>query len=327
MASPATSPFVSVVVCVYNEAGNITPLVTQIIQAMQGIDYELIYVNDGSTDATLAELKANALPQLIVLDLQTNYGQSAALAAGIDAARGQFIATLDGDQQNDPADIPHLLAHCEQHDLDIVAGLRANRQDGFWLRKVPSRIANALIRWATGLRLRDLGCGLKVFRAELAKQLGIYGELHRFVLVLAQYEGARMAQLPVHHRPRQIGRSKYGLSRTFRVISDLLLLLFLKKYQRKPMHVFGTGGLACVCAGLIALLWSMMQVLTHTNPPTALLPAGLVLTIGGLQLLGLGFMAELQMRTYYESQAKKPYRVRRVYRTPSDAHRMETCKS
>ncbi|AQG81386.1 glycosyltransferase [Spirosoma montaniterrae] len=327
MSVHSVSPFLSVVVCVYNEAGNVAPLVDQISRAMQGVDYELIYVNDGSTDATLTELRAIALPQLIILDLQTNYGQSAALAAGIEAARGQFIATLDGDQQNDPADIPHLLAHCELHDLDVVAGLRANRQDGFWLRKVPSRIANALIRRATGLQLRDLGCGLKVFRADLAKQLGIYGELHRFVLLLAQFEGARMDQLPVHHRPRQIGQSKYGLDRTFRVISDLVFLVFWKKYRHKPMHLFGKVGVISLFMGLTTLSWLAVQSLIQSDPPTVLLPVGLLLTIGGLQFLGFGVIAELQIRTYYESQARKPYKVRRVYRASADAHRIETCIS
>lgn len=310
-----SSPDLSIVVCVYNESGNAVPLIAQIRQAMQGIYYELIYVNDGSTDQTLTELRAIEESTLVVLDLQRNYGQSLALAAGIDAARGNYIATLDGDQQNDPADIVRLLNHCDANDLDLVAGLRANRQDGYLLRKLPSRLANALIRWVTGVKQRDLGCGLKVFRAELAKRLNLYGELHRFILVLAHLEGARMDQLPVNHRPRQIGQSKYGLGRTMKVVSDLLWLLFLKKYLRRPMHLFGTMGVALTVSGFAFLVTPLLRRLPVANDSTFI--AGLVLTIGGFQLLAFGIMAELQIRTYFESQGKKPYQVRRVY-MPTD---------
>jgi glycosyltransferase involved in cell wall biosynthesis len=304
-------PHLSIVVCVYNEAGNNRPLIEQIRQAMPATSYELIYVNDGSTDQTLAELRSVDDPRLVVLDLQKNYGQSLALAAGIDIAQGTYIVTLDGDQQNDPADILRLLHHCEANDLDLVSGLRANRQDGFLLRKVPSRVANALIRWTTGVALRDLGCGLKVIRADLAKNIRLYGELHRFIGVLAQLEGARMAQLPVNHRPRQIGQSKYGLGRTLRVVSDLLLVLFLKKYFRKPMHLFGTAGLLLVGLGTaITTYGAVMRIAHELGTP---LIAGLILLVSGLQLLAFGIMAELQMRSYYESGAEKPYRIRRVY--------------
>ncbi|MDB5243353.1 MAG: family 2 glycosyl transferase [Spirosoma sp.] len=307
-------PYVSIVVCVYNEAGNSAPLVEQICRAMQGIHYELIYVNDGSTDETLAELRAIPDPALSVLDLQTNYGQSLALAAGIDAARGRYIVTLDGDQQNDPADIRRLLTHCDVNDLDIVAGWRANRQDGYLLRKLPSRLANVLIRWATGLPFRDLGCGLKVFRADVAKNLNLYGELHRFILVLGQLEGARMAQLPVNHRPRRIGQSKYGLSRTLRVVSDLMLLLFLKKYLRKPMHMFGTTGVLLLAAGVLAFFCALVaKIITPVEPFGSALIASLVLIVGGLQLVAFGITSELQVRTYFESQGKKPFRIRHVY--------------
>jgi glycosyltransferase involved in cell wall biosynthesis len=262
----------------------------------------------------LAELRAISDPALTVLDLQTNYGQSLALAAGIDAARGQYIVTLDGDQQNDPVDIPRLLTYCDVNDMDIVAGWRANRKDGFLLRKLPSRLANGLIRWATGVPFRDLGCGLKVFRADVAKNLKLYGELHRFILVLAQLEGARMAQLPVSHRSRHIGRSKYGLGRTLRVVSDLFLLLFLKKYLRKPMHLFGTMGVLLLGTGLTVLCASLIaKLMTPGEPIGPALTAGLILTVGGLQFVAFGVIAEIQVRTYFESQGKKPYRVRRVY--------------
>ena len=307
-------PDLSIVVCVYNEMGNAIPLVAQISQAMQGIRYELIYVNDGSTDQTLAELRGIDDSTLIVLDLQRNYGQSLALAAGIDAARGKYIVTLDGDQQNDPAEIVRLLKHCDVNDLDLVVGLRDNRQDSYLSRKVPSRLANALIRWATGIKQRDLGCGLKVFRTDLARKLNLYGELHRFILVLAHLEGARMAQLPVNHRPRHIGRSKYGLGRTMRVISDLLWLLFLKKYLRKPMHLFGTVGVALTAPGFVFLIVSLTKKLLIPDHQLGTpFITGLVLTIGGLQLLAFGIVTELQIRTYFESQGKKPYQVRTVY--------------
>lgn len=300
------SPYLSVIVCVYNEAGNIRPLVTQIQQALPDISYELIYVNDGSTDQTLNELRSLAGPNLIILDLQKNYGQSLALAAGIDAARGEFMATLDGDQQNDPADIRKLLTYCVAQDLDLVSGVRANRQDGFWLRKVPSRLANGLIRWATDVKLRDLGCGLKVMRTETARQLGLYGELHRFLAVLAQLEGARLGELPVNHRPRQIGQSKYGLSRTFKVISDLLLLLFLKKYARKPMHLFGGVGGMMMGVGLVLIC-------LYVTGYAAVLTSATLLVVGGLQALAFGLVLEMMLRSQATSVL---YRVRHIYKTP-----------
>jgi glycosyltransferase involved in cell wall biosynthesis len=307
-------PNVSIVICVYNEAGNSAPLVEQIRRAMQGVYYELIYVNDGSTDQTLAELRAIDDPNLIILDLQKNYGQSLALAAGIDVARGTYVVTLDGDQQNDPADIMSLVKHCDVNDLDLVTGLRANRQDGYWLRQLPSQLANTLIRWATGVQLQDMGCGIKVFRADLAKNLNLYGELHRFILVLAHLEGARMAQLQVNHRPRQIGQSKYGLGRTFRVISDLLLMLFLKKYLRKPMHLLGTAGVLMICAGTTALAISLIHSVMSLKAFPIFAPmAGLIIIVSGIQLLVFGIMAEIQSRIYFESQGKKPYQVRRIY--------------
>ena len=307
-------PDVSIVVCVYNEVGNSAPLIEQIRREMQGVCYELIYVNDGSTHQTLAELRTIDDPNLIILDLQKNYGQSLALAAGIDVAQGKYVVTLDGDQQNDPADIVCLLEHCDVNDLDLVTGLRTNRQDGYWLRRLPSQLANALIRWVTGVQLRDMGCGLKVFRADLAKNLNLYGELHRFILVLAHLEGARMAQLPVNHRPRQIGQSKYGLGRTLRVISDLLLLLFLKKYLRKPMHLFGTTGVLMIGAGITALAVSLVHNGLNSQTFPVFVPlAALIVVVGGIQLLVFGIMAEMQSRIYFESQRKKPYQVRRIY--------------
>jgi glycosyltransferase involved in cell wall biosynthesis len=309
MPSPeSSSPYISVIVCVYNEAGNIRPLIAQIQQALLDVSHEIIYVNDGSSDQTLTELRSLDIPCLIIVDLQKNYGQSLALAAGIDTARGEFIATLDGDQQNDPADIQKLLTHCIELDLDFVSGMRANRQDGFWLRKFPSRLANNLIRSVTGVKLKDLGCGLKVIRSETARQLGLYGELHRFLAVLAQMEGARLGELPVNHRPRQIGQSKYGISRTFKVISDLILLLFLKKYATKPMHLFGTAGFLMVIVGFLCALGAITSFDNYLN-------SAVVILCSGMQLIAVGIVLESMLRNQM-SVVKKSlnYKIRRIYK-------------
>lgn len=307
-------PYVSVVVCAYNEAGNSLPLIGQLNQALELLDYEIIYVNDGSTDQTLAELRSSPHERLTILDLQKNYGQSLALAAGIELAQGQFIVTMDGDQQNDPADIIPMLEVAEARDVDLVMGIRTNRQDGFLLRRLPSQLANALIRALLGVRVDDYGCGLKVFRAELAKNLGLYGELHRFIPVLAHLQGARLAQIPVRHHPRRIGQSKYGLGRTFRVLSDLILLLFLKKYLRKPMHLFGGIAFFLLVCGLGLAIYSLFSTLSTATEGRSIGLAGIMLVVAGLQFLAFGLLAELQMRTYYESQGQKPYKIRRIYR-------------
>jgi len=307
-------PYVSVVVCVYNEAGNCKPLVAQLTAALQPLDYEIIYVNDGSTDATLAELLAIRHERLTVLDLQKNYGQSAALAAGIDAARGTFIVTMDGDQQNDPLDIIPMLQVAEERDVDLVVGHRHNRQDNAWLRRFPSRLANSLIRRAVDLPISDNGCALKVFRAGVAKRIGLYGELHRFISILAHFDGARIVQVPVRHHPRRIGQSKYGLGRTGRVLSDLLLLLFLKRYLNKPMHLFGGLGLSILACGVFLA----MRFLWVTDPAVNGLDrfaVGIVWLLAGLQFLAFGLVLDLQMRTYHESQGKKNYIVRRAHRS------------
>ncbi|MEL6358131.1 MAG: glycosyltransferase family 2 protein, partial [Bacteroidota bacterium] len=229
----------SVVVTVYNERENIRPLIEQINAALAGYDYEIVYVDDGSTDGTLEELYSLNDPRLVVVEFRKNYGQSAALMAGIDAAQGTYIATMDGDLQNDPSDVPHMLKLAEEGAWDLVVGERVNRQDNALLRKIPSRIANYIIRQSSGVHLRDYGCALKVFRSEIAKDLGIYGELHRFVTVLAALEGAKITQVPVKHHARKFGQSKYGLGRTFKVVSDLLLMLFMKNYLARPKRCIG----------------------------------------------------------------------------------------
>lgn len=306
-------PKISVVVTVYNEELNIKPLIERITDALEGYDYEMVYVDDGSTDNTLKELYSNSHPRLKVVELMKNYGQSLALMAGIDQAKGEYIATMDGDLQNDPSDIPAMLKLAEEGRWDMVAGERANRQDGMVLRKIPSRIANYIIRNASGVKLRDYGCALKVFKSELAKDLGLYGELHRFIPVLAHLEGARITQVPVKHHARQFGTSKYGLSRTFKVVSDLLLMLFFKKYMQKPMHLFGnTGVLLFVVGVLINLYLMVLKIMGQDIWGKPLMILGLMLVIGGVQFITIGIVVEIQMRTYFESQQKKPYKIREV---------------
>lgn len=309
----------SVVVTVYNERENIEPLVEQIHTALSGMDYEIVYVDDGSTDGTLQALYALHDPRLTVVEFRKNYGQSAALMAGIEAARGNFIATMDGDLQNDPSDIPHMLTLAEAEDWDLVVGERVNRKDNALLRKIPSRIANYIIRQSSGVHLRDYGCALKLFRAEIAKDLGVYGELHRFITVLAALEGARITQIPVKHHPRQFGESKYGLGRTFKVVSDLLLMLFLKKYMAKPMHLFAQSGLLLLGIGvLINVYLLVLKIMGNDIWGKPIMVLGMMLLLAGIQLITIGIVVEIQMRTYYESQDKRPYKVRRVKRGLSD---------
>ncbi|MBX2870762.1 MAG: glycosyltransferase family 2 protein [Saprospiraceae bacterium] len=306
-------PKISVVVTVYNEELNIKPLIDRISDALEEYDYEMVYVDDGSTDNTLKELYSNGHPRLKVVELMKNYGQSLALMAGIDQSKGEYIATMDGDLQNDPSDIPAMLKLAEEGRWDMVAGERANRQDGMILRKIPSRIANYIIRNASGVKLKDYGCALKVFKNEIAKDLGLYGELHRFIPVLAHLEGARITQVPVKHHARQFGTSKYGLSRTFKVVSDLLLMLFFKKYMQKPMHLFGnTGVLLFVVGVLINLYLMVLKIMGQDIWGKPLMILGLMLVLGGVQFITIGIIVEIQMRTYFESQQKKPYKIREM---------------
>lgn len=304
---------ISAVVTVYNEELNIKPLVERITTALDGMEYEIVYVDDGSTDNTLRELYSIDHPRLKVVEFRKNYGQSAALMAGIEAAEGEYIATMDGDLQNDPSDIPAMLKLAEEGDYDMVAGQRAKRKDGWVLRKIPSLIANFIIRNSSGVHLKDYGCALRVFRSEIAKDMGIYGELHRFIPVLAHQEGARIVQIPVKHHAREFGESKYGLGRTFKVISDLLLMLFLKQYMQRPMHLFGNTGVLLLLVGLLINGYlGVLKILGQDIWGKPLLILGLMLVLGGIQLITIGIVVEIQMRTYYESQQKRPYKIRRV---------------
>ncbi|NNE30407.1 MAG: glycosyltransferase family 2 protein [Saprospiraceae bacterium] len=311
-------PKLSVVVCVFNEEENIDPLIHQIDAALQQMEYEIIYVDDGSTDGTLKKLQSNRHPRLRTVEFRRNYGQSSALAAGIDEAKGEFIATLDGDLQNDPSDIPMMLRLAEEENWDVVAGIRANRKDGMFLRLIPSKIANMIIQRSSGIKMKDYGCTLKVFRSEIAKDMGLYGELHRFIPVLASLEGARITQVDVKHHARQFGESKYGINRTFKVMSDLILMLFMKKYLPKPMHLFGTVGLLAFFIGLLINIYLLfLKFLGQDIWGKPLLFAGALFIIFGIQLVTIGLVVEIQMRTYYESQNKKPYKIRKIHQGAS----------
>jgi glycosyltransferase involved in cell wall biosynthesis len=304
----------SLVICVFNEGPNIKPLAEQIQKALGGIDFEAIFVDDGSTDNTRTEILKINNDRFILVELKRNYGQSSALQAGIDQAEGDFVALIDGDLQNDPADIPGMLKRIETENWDMVAGVRANRKDGMFLRKIPSKLANYMIRKSTGTKMKDLGCTLKIFTRETIKSIHIYGELHRFIPVLITLEGAtRITQVDVNHRPREYGTSKYNLSRTTKVMSDLFLMLFFKKYMQRPMHFFGGLGISTLGIGaLINLYMLILKIAGHDIWGKPLLLLGILLVMGGIQFVTIGIIAELQMRTYYESQQKKPYRVKQV---------------
>jgi glycosyltransferase involved in cell wall biosynthesis len=304
----------SVVITVMNEEANISPLLAAIRSALSGLDYEVVFVDDGSTDRTIAEIKVHADTRTRLVELRKNYGQSTAMTAGIDHSTGKYIALLDGDLQNDPSDIPSMLELLKAEDWDVVAGNRRNRQDGMLLRKIPSRIANALIRKMTGVYIRDYGCTLKVFKREIAEELGLYGELHRFIPVLAKLQGARITQVDVKHHARLHGTSKYGINRTFKVMSDLILMVFFRKYMHKPMHLFGTLGFIGLGFGVLINLYLLaLKVMGQDIGGKPLLILGLMLLLGGIQLITIGIVAEIGMRTYFESQNKKTYTVRRVF--------------
>lgn len=305
----------SLVICVYNEEKNIKPLVQGIIESLQGYDYEIIYVDDGSTDHTIQEIKSLENKYITLIELRKNYGQSSALAAGIDYATGTYIITLDGDLQNDPSDIPAMLKKLKDENLDLVAGIRKKRQDGMFFKKIPSKIANFIIRLTTDVKMKDYGCTLKVFSSETAKGLGLYGELHRFIPVLAHLDGARLGQMEVKHHARKFGKSKYGIGRTFKVVSDLLLMIFFKKYLRKPMHLFGNFGLLLLLAGVIINIYlGILKIMGQDIWGKPLLILGVILLITGIQLITIGIIAEMLMRIYYEGQRKKPYRIRNIHK-------------
>lgn len=306
---------VSVVVPIYNEVESLPFLLEAISQALrERLSYEIICVDDGSTDGSSELLKqlAQTRSDTCGIFLRRNYGQTPAMAAGFNYARGQVIVSLDADLQNDPADIPLLLDKLAEG-YDLVSGWRKHRQDAV-TRLLPSKIANWLIGTVTGVNLHDYGCSLKAYRAELVADMNLYGELHRFLPALAFIEGGKIAELPVRHHPRRFGRSKYGLGRTFRVLMDLLTIWFMKKFLTRPMHVFGFLGLLLMSAGILigGYLTFLKLVLGQNIGDRPLLILDVILLLTGLQLFCFGLLGELLMRTYHESQGRPIYRVREI---------------
>ena len=306
---------ISIVVPLYNEEQNISPLIANVERAFQSsdIEYEAIFVNDGSTDRTAAEILRQLSEKLTLVDLTRNYGQSAALKAGVDQADGDYIATLDGDLQNDPEDLPMMLNLLNEKDCDFVTGIRANRDDGFMLRKIPSYIANWIIRKIAGTNIRDNGSGIKLFRADIIKELPIYGERHRFLPTIAVLEGASVEQVNVKHHPRIYGKSKYGLGRTLKVICDLILLQFSIKYRQKPMYLFGSVGIVTSLIGSVILIYLLIEKLMGQDiwgRPIMLL--GILLILFGFQVISTGLLIDAVTRNTFEKKRAKPYKIKRV---------------
>jgi len=313
----APLPELSIVIPVHNEAPNLRELVAEFTSVLGSTrrPYEILLIDDGSTDESfeiLRELQASH-PQLRVIQFRRNFGQTAAFAAGFAHARGRYIVTADGDLQNDPADIPAMLARIEQGD-DIVCGWRKDRKDTFINRRLPSMIANKLISWATGVTLHDYGCSLKIFRAEVVKPLRLYGEMHRFLPALASEMGVRVSEQVVNHRARKAGTTKYGISRTLRVLLDLLTVKFLLSYSTRPLQVFGLYGMGIGAVGTLICGWVAYEkyFTVWDGDRTWLLLLGILMIMTGVQLLTLGLLAELQSRTYHESQNKPIYVIRQV---------------
>ncbi len=308
------TPTLSIIVPMKNEEGNVRAIVERVRDAIPTTHtWELIFVDDGSTDATFTLLaeQAAADPRVKVLRLRRNFGQSAATQAGFDAARGQVFITLDGDLQNDPADIPAMLAKLDEG-YDAVLGLRAQRQDKMLVRKVPSWCANWIIRKVLGVPFKDFGCALRVVRREFIESLSLYGEMHRFITALLLQQGARVAQVPVRHHPRTAGQSKYNLTRTIRVVLDLMTVKFLASYQTRPMHLFGAVGLLFLLCGAVSLFASVVMKFTTGPGMTAnpLFLIGVMVELIGVQFLSLGLLGEVLARIYFESQGKPAYAVR-----------------
>ena len=311
----ATRDLVSVLVPVFDEEDNVEPLLAALMPAMEalGRPYEVIVVDDGSTDTTGEKLAAAArvYPRLKVISFKRNVGQTAAMMAGIDHAKGAVIVPMDGDLQNDPADIARLLAKMDEG-FDVVSGWRKDRRDAFLTRTLPSRLANRLISWVSGVHLNDYGCTLKAYRREVLEGFRLYGEMHRFVPIYAKWQGAKIAELPVTHHARKAGTSKYGLSRVFKVLLDLLVVKFLTQYETKPIYIFGMVGLGffgvSFVAGIYALYLKYFEATSFIETPLPLL-----FTLGfitGVMCILMGLLAEVLVRIYYEAQNKTPYTVK-----------------
>lgn len=313
----------SLVVPIFNEEESVGPLIDRICEAMKDYPHrwELVLVDDGSADATLLNArKYIERPDLDlkIVELQRNFGQTAAMQAGIDTARGRLIATLDGDLQNDPKDIPGMVEALEARELDLLVGWRKNRQDGLFLRKIPSWCANYLIGRITGVKLHDYGCSLKIYRASIIKQVKLMGEMHRFIpaWVAGVVPSSRIGEMPVTHHARQHGVSKYGISRTFRVILDLLSVMFFMRYKARPGHFFGSLGLGTGFLSVLILLYLFVDKFIFGNDigGRPMLIVGVMLFLSSVQLVTTGILAEMIARTYFQADETPNYIIRTTFR-------------
>jgi glycosyltransferase involved in cell wall biosynthesis len=314
----ASMPDLSVVVPLYDEEDNVDAVVRELLGVLDGLELssEVVLVDDGSRDQTAARARlwCQLDPRVRLIEFRRNFGQTAALSAGFDHARGQVVVAMDGDQQNDPHDIPGLLAKLNEG-YDVVSGWRRDRQDALLLRKVPSAAANRLISSVTGTRLHDYGCTLKAYRGDVIRELRLYGDQHRFIPALSQMVGARVTELPVNHRPRVRGQSKYGISRTVRVMLDLVTVKFLISYFGRPMRLFGSFGFASMALGSLILLYLLAEkvLLGHALGDRPLLLLGMLVMLVGVQFLSLGILGELIIRVYHETGGRRSYLVRQIH--------------
>ena len=324
-ARAAAIPVISVVVPVYNEVASLPILLDRLQEALGalGTPYEIIAVNDGSSDGSMDVLrqKAAVIAELKVVDFRRNYGQTAAMMAGIDYAAGSIIVPIDADLQNDPADIPALLAKLDEGH-DVVSGWRTERKDARFRRTLISQIANRVISWISGVRLHDYGCTLKAYRADVMQGVRLYGEMHRFIPIYASWMGARVTEIPVHHNARQFGQSKYGLNRIVKVILDLIVVRFLDKYFVKPIYIFGGFGIFSLAVSVLAFLFMLylrlFEGIAMISTPLPLLTV-MAFLVGNISIL-MGLIAEMLVRTYFESQGRTAYTVRELIKfDPSDA--------
>ena len=315
-ASDITAPpDISVVIPLFNEEPNVAPMLAELFGALRAIGrtHEVICVDDGSRDGTFAELSriSAAEPALRVIRFRLNFGQTAAMSAGIEAARGQIIVPMDGDMQNDPADIGALIAKLENEKFDVISGWRKNRKDKEFGRKLPSRVANRLISFISGVRLHDYGCSLKAYRRDVLQDVKLYGEMHRFIPIYASWQGAKVTEMVVNHRMRHAGKSKYGFSRTVKVVLDLMVVKFLASYSTKPIYVFGGFGVASWLFAFAAFCLMLFYKLTGEKDfiQTPLPVVVVMFSLVGVLSMLMGLLAELIIRTYYESQGKRPYLI------------------
>ncbi len=309
---------ISVVIPVYNEVQNVKPLYYSIKEVIEGLNkvFEIVFIDDGSNDGTCEVLKALAddEPNVKVIRFRRNYGQTAAMAAGFDHASGDIVVTLDGDMQNDPTDIPMLIDKLDDG-YDVVSGWRKNRKDNVLIRNIPSIIANKIISKMTGTQLHDYGCSLKVYTKDIAKALSLYGEMHRFIPALASIEGANIVEVPVKHHARKFGESKYNILKTFKVVLDLITVVFFRKFITRPLHMFGRLGMLFFAIGSLAGFYLIIDkfIFGMDIGSRPLLILTVLLVMMGVQLISSGILAEIMIRTYYESQNKTIYRVREIY--------------